>query len=299
MKQGFRHIRAFLQTAHLGSFTRAAQTLHVSQPALSVQIRQLEEELGVQLFSRDRRTVTITEAGRNMIAPLQRILNEFDDAVQTGHDIAGLTRGRLTIAALPSIAAAWLPQQIKNFHGLYPNIELRVADVPADTISQLLRNEEADLALGPWISRDRALSFRELWVDQLHVFFPPGHPLATVKKPTLRTLARYPHIVTRPGTSVRQVLHHALEQAGLDIEIVCEAAYLSTAISMVRAGLGITVLPLSTLSAAPCGGLFYRPVANKYLGRRLGLLALTRTVASPAAVAFTDLLLSQRDRRQG
>lgn len=297
MKQGFRQIRAFLQAAESGSFTQAASALHVSQPALTVQIRQLEEELGVRLFDRDRRRVTLTPEGRNMLAPLQRILDEFQSAVAQAHDLAGLRRGRLTVAALPSIAAAWLPDLIRDFRAVHPGIEIRVADVPAARLQTLVRDEEADLGLGPWISRDRALRFEALLEDRMHVFFPAGHALAVSRQPTLKGLARYPHIVTSPGTSVREALHRALEDGGLDIEVACEVAYLSTAIGMVRAGLGIAILPLSTLSAASCQGLEHRPVANAHLRRRLGLITAKRKTPSPAARAFIAALLAARISR--
>jgi DNA-binding transcriptional LysR family regulator len=294
MKQGFRHIRAFLQAAQSGSFTQAATTLHVSQPALTVQIRQLEEELGVKLFDRDRRRVTLTPAGRNMIVPLQRILDEFQGAVEQAHDLAGLQRGRLTIAALPSIAAAWLPGLIRSFHALHPGIEIRIADVPATRLQALVRDEEADLGLGPWVSRDRALQFQALLEDRMHVFFPAGHPLEVTRRPTLEKLARYPHVLTGQGTSVREVLHRALEAAGLDVEVVCEVAYLSTAIGMVRAGLGVAILPLSTVSAAPCADLEHRPVASTDLNRQLGLITAKRKAPSPAAAAFITALIAAK-----
>ncbi|CAM5221667.1 HTH-type transcriptional regulator HdfR [Castellaniella defragrans] len=213
MKRGFRQIRAFLEIARQSSFTRSAQALHVSQPALTVQLRQLKDKLGVRLFDRDRRGVSSTAAGRSMLGPLQRILDKFDGVVEHGRDLAGLKRGRLTIAALPSIAAAWLPGVIRDFREReYPGIDIRVADVPSDQIQSLVRDEAADLGLGPWVSRDRAVQFRELLVDHMGVFFPPGHALSAARRPTLRMASRYPQILTTPGTSVRQMLHHALEK---------------------------------------------------------------------------------------
>ncbi|CAM5221198.1 DNA-binding transcriptional LysR family regulator OS=Castellaniella defragrans OX=75697 GN=HNR28_000108 PE=3 SV=1 [Castellaniella defragrans] len=294
MKRGFRQIRAFLEIARQSSFTRSAQALHVSQPALTVQLRQLEDELGVRLFDRDRRGVSLTAAGRSMLGPLQRILDEFDGVVEHGRDLAGLKRGRLTIAALPSIAAAWLPGVIRDFQREYPGIDIRVADVPSDQIQSLVRDEAADLGLGPWVSRDRAVQFRELLVDHMGVFFPPGHALSAARRPTLRMASRYPQILTTPGTSVRQMLHHALEKSGLDVEVACEVAYLSSAISMVRAGLGVSILPLSTLHAAACEGLEYRRIWGSHLSRRLGLITLRRASPSPAAQAFVELLLARR-----
>jgi len=293
MKQSFRHIRAFMQAAKLESFTLAAQSLHVSQPALTVQIRQLENELGIRLFDRDRRHVTLTPEGRSMLEPLQRILDEFQGAVEQAQDLAGLKRGRLTVAALPSIAAAWLPPMIRDFREAHPAIEIRVADVPAPHIQRLVKDEGADLGIGPWLNRDRALQFQELLQDRLHVFFPAGHALSATKQPTLEHLARYPHILMSPGTSVQEALHRALEDSGLDIDVACEVAYLSTAIGMVRAGLGVAILPLSALHAAQCDNLEHRLVADGHLRRRLGLITLRHKTPSAAAQAFITELMSR------
>src|SRR5579864_3185770 len=101
MIDGMRHIRAFLAVARLGNFTRASQYLYVSQPTLTVQIKQLEEFLGVSLFDRNNRRVQLTQAGRDLVAPLERILADIEDIVNGVNDTAGLRKGRVTVAAVP------------------------------------------------------------------------------------------------------------------------------------------------------------------------------------------------------
>lgn len=289
MKRGFRHIRAFLHVAQEGSFTRAAEALHISQPALTVQIRQLEEELGIRLLNRDRRSVTLTDAGRRMLTPLRHILDQFDDVIEHAHDLVGLRRGLLTIATLPSVAAASLPGIIGKFREQYPNIDIRLSDVVAEEIIAMVRNGTADLGIGPLVSRDRAIAFQHLFSDRMHVFFPANHPLGTEPDPTLKRLTDFPHILTAQETSVRKTVQHALEAESLTINVACEAAYLSTAISMVKAGLGVSILPLSVLHAASCEGVQHRPITDCDLHRRLGFLTARRTTQSPAATAFIDI----------
>lgn len=289
MKRSFRHIRAFLQVAKEGSFTRAAEALHISQPALTVQIKQLEEALGIQLLNRDRRTVTLTHAGSSMLTPLRHILDQFDDAVEQAHDLVGLRRGLLTIATLPSIAAASLPEIIYHYRKAYPNIEIRLSDVVAEEIVTMVKNGTADVGIGPQVSRDRAIEFQHLLTDRMDVFFPADHPLAVGPDPTLARLSDFPHILMAQETSVRKVVQNALEVQNLTIDVACEAAYLSTAISMVKAGLGISILPLSVLHAASCEGIYHRPINNKGLYRRLGFLTLRRTQCSPAVTEFIQM----------
>jgi len=289
MQRSFRHIRAFLQVVKEGSFTRAAEALHISQPALTVQIKQLEETLGIQLLNRDRRSVTLTHAGHSMLTPLRHILDQFDDAVEHAHDLVGLRRGSLTIATLPSVAAASLPDIIYQFRKTYPNIEIHLSDAAAEEILAMVRNGSADLGIGPLASRDRAIEFQHLLTDRMEVFFPAGHALANGPDPTLAELTEFPHILTAPQTSVRRTIQHALEAQNLTIDVACEAAYLSTAVSMIRAGLGISILPLSVLHAASSEGIYHRPIKDNDLYRRIGFLTLRRSSCSPAAFEFIQM----------
>lgn len=290
MEHGFRHIRAFLEVAKKGSFTRAAEALHISQPALTVQIKQLEETLGIQLLNRDRRSVTLTPAGTSMLIPLRGILDQFEGVVEQAHDLVGLRRGVLTIATLPSIAASSLPDIIYEFRKTYPRIEIHLSDVVAEEIVIRVKEGTADLGIGPLVTRDRAIKFQHLFTDQMNVFFPNGHPLATGPEPTLEKLTDYPHILTAKESSVRKVLQRALETDGLTIDVACEAAYLSTAISMIKAGLGISILPLSVLHAASCKGVLHRNIDHSGLSRHLGFITLRRASLSYAAAAFIKMV---------
>lgn len=289
MRHGFRHIRAFLEVAKKGSFTRAAETLHISQPALSVQIKQLEKTLGIQLLNRDRRSVTLTPAGTSMLIPLRSIIDQFDDAVEQAHDLVGLRRGLLTIATLPSIAASSLPDIIYQFRKTYPKIEIHLSDVVAGEIITRVKDGVADLGIGPLVTRDRAIKFQHLFTDKMNVFFPTGHPLSTGPDPTLEKLTDFPHILTAKESSVRKVIQRALETENLTVNVACEAAYLSTAISMIKAGLGISILPLSVLHAASCEGVLHRQINNHDLDRHLGFITLRRTSLSYAATAFIEI----------
>lgn len=290
MRSGFRHIRGFLQVAELGSFTRAAQTLHVSQPALTVQIHQLEDDLGIRLFDRDRRKVMLTPAGKRLLAPMQKVLDNFDDVRRLARELSDLRQGRLAIAALPSVAAAWLPQRIAKFHEVYPRIEVRVVDVVSDQVQTLVAEASVDLGVGTWTNRDLAIHFEKLFEDRMHVFFPPGHDLQSTGNPSLEAVTRYPHISTARTTSVRQLLEQALQKAQLSIEITCEVDRLSTAINMVRAGVGIAVLPLSTLDSISCEGLLHCPIKGNHLKREIGVMTPKHRVLSPAAEIFSTAL---------
>ena len=135
-----RHIEAFLAVARLGHFTRAAAALHVSQPALTVQIRQLEAALGVRLFDRNNRRVAITQAGRDLVAPLERISLDVASVVRHAHDLSAHRRGLVTVAALPSVAAGPLPQAIRRLADAHQGIVVRVRDAIAARVLELVKS---------------------------------------------------------------------------------------------------------------------------------------------------------------
>src|SRR5262245_45143532 len=128
MIDGFRQVRAFLAVARLRSFVRAAAELHVSQPALTVQVQQLERELGVKLLERNNRNVALTQAGEDMLLPLERLLIDAESIMGRGRDLATLRRGVLTVAAVPTVASALLPPVLREFCAAYPGITVRVRD---------------------------------------------------------------------------------------------------------------------------------------------------------------------------
>ncbi|HYG86804.1 MAG TPA: LysR family transcriptional regulator [Azospirillum sp.] len=290
MLQGVRHIKAFLAVARLGSFTRAAAEVNLSQPALTVQIRQLEESLGVRLFDRNKRQVVLTQAGRDLLAPLQRVLFDLEAVMNASHDLAGLRRGSVSVATLPSVAAGLLPIAIRRFTADHPNIDVNVSDVVAERIVQLVKAEEVDFGIGTRVGPDRDVEVVDFLSDRMCAFFPDDHPLAGRRPLLLKDVATFPLILTARGTSVRTLVERALEKEGLEIGLACEANYMSTAIGMVRAGLGVSVLPESAVDAASCEGIGVEPIRTPGLIRKIGFIHKTNRSLSPAAERFVQLL---------
>ncbi|ALG75252.1 LysR family transcriptional regulator [Azospirillum thiophilum] len=290
MLQGVRHIKAFVAVARLGSFTRAAAEVNVSQPALTVQIRQLEESLGVRLFDRNKRQVVLTQAGRDLLPALQRVLSELEAVMDAGHDLAGLRRGSVSVATLPSVAAGLLPLAIRRFAADHPNIDVKVSDVVAERIIQLVKAEEVDFGIGSRVGPDRDVEVIDFLSDRMCAFFPVDHPLAGRRPLLLKEVAAFPLILTARGTSVRSLLERVLEKEGLEIGLACEANYMSTAVGMVRAGLGISVLPESAVDSANCDGIAVEPIRTPGLVRRIGFIRKANRSLSPAAERFTQLL---------
>lgn len=290
MLQGIRHIRAFLAVARLGSFTRAAAELHVSQPTLTVQIRQLEEALKVRLFDRNKRQVLLTQVGRDLLPSLAQVLTDLEVVISASQDLANLRRGSVSIATLPSVAAGLLPMTIRRFAASFPDVAVHVSDVVADRILQLVKAEEVDFGIGSRLGPDRDIDVVDFLSDQLCVFFPEDHPLAGLPHPTLRDVAAYPLILTARGTSVRTMVDRALEKEELEIALACETNYMSSAVGLVRAGLGVSILPESAVHAAACEGIRMAAIRTPGLTRKIGIIRKRNRSLSPAAESFVQVL---------
>jgi LysR family transcriptional regulator, carnitine catabolism transcriptional activator len=295
MTAELRHIAAFLAVARLSSFTRAAALLRVSQPALTVQVKQLEDAFGVRLFDRDNRSVALTPAGRELVAPLERIMHDVEAVAGHARDLAGHRRGFVTLAALPSIAAGLLPRAIRVLADRHEGITVRVRDVTAGKIVDLVKSGEADFGIGSVIRPDPGLASQPLLNDRLCAFAPADHPIARKRHITLRALSDSPLILTSPDSSVRQIVERALAHARLAAHVAQEATYMTTAMGMVRAGLGIAVLPESAL-AGDAGGIRAVAIRTPALRREISILTSVGRSLSPAAQKLIDVLRHVRPR---
>jgi|KBSSwiS6_1023812.scaffolds.fasta_scaffold23266_2 DNA-binding transcriptional LysR family regulator len=289
MTAELRHIEAFLAVARCGNFTRAAAELHVSQPALTVQIRQLESALGVRLFDRNNRTVGLTPPGRELVAPCERILLDVRSIVEHAHDFAAHRRGVVSVACLPSIAAELLPRAIAGLTTRHEGIAVRVRDVVAARVLELVKSGEVDFGLGSCGRVDRELSEQQLLADRLAAFVPNDHALAEKRSVTLREVAAFPLILTGRDSSVRELVERALERERLSIHVAQEATYMTTALGMVAAGLGVAILPHAATTSAP-SGIRRVGIRTPALTRRIGIITKSGRSLQPAAQRLVEAL---------
>jgi LysR family carnitine catabolism transcriptional activator len=291
MTAELRHIEAFLAVARCGSFTRAADELHVSQPALTVQIRQLEAALGVRLFDRNNRTVGLTQPGRELVAPFERVLLDIRSIVAGAHDFAAHRRGVVTVACLPSIAAELLPRAIADLATRHQGITVRVRDVVAARVLELVKSGEVDFGLGSAGRVDHELTDRPLLSDRLAAFVHKGHALADKHHVTLREVAGYPLILTGPDSSIRELVERVLEREHVSVTVAQEATYMTTALGMAAAGLGIAILPHAAIASAPA---VVRRVSirSPALNRRIGIITKSGRSLQPAAQKLVEVLQS-------
>lgn len=290
MIREMRHIHAFLAVARWGSFTRAASELRVSQPALTVQVKQLETRLGISLFDRNKRRVSLTQAGRDLVAPLQRVIFDFESVITRTKDFVEHRRGIVAVGALPSVAAGLLPRAMRQLADQHPGIVVRVTDALAGRIAALVKAGDIDFGISSQMPTDRELTYQHLLSDRLCAFVLPDHPLVKKKTVTLRDLVAHPLILLVKGSSVRDIVERALEKKGLKISVAYESIYMSTALGMARAGLGVAVLPESALIVGAQAELRIVPVSTPSLTRKIGIVGKAGRSFSPAALKLIDAL---------
>ncbi|TWC22909.1 MULTISPECIES: LysR family transcriptional regulator [unclassified Pseudomonas] len=287
MKNSIQHIRAFLAVAHTGNFAKAAAALNLSPSALTVQIQQLEDWLGVALLERSPRHVTLTSAGQNNLLPMEKLLLDLDNIVSASRDLAALRRGVVTIAALPSLCAGALPPLLKQFREQFPGIEVRLRDVVARRIDTLVRDGEVDFGLGVRARTSHGLEFQSVLEDRLCLFIPADHRLASRRKVKLSELTTQPIILTGRDSSVRELVEQLFADANLALSPGLEANYMSTVLALVRQGLGVSLLPESADEGRE--GLVKIPVNHPGVTRQIGLIFRQGQTMAPAAEQFIKM----------
>jgi LysR family carnitine catabolism transcriptional activator len=278
-----------------GGFTRAAQALRVAQPSLSQGIRALERELGVQLFERVGRGVTVTAAGEVVIDAAQRVLRDASDLRDASAAAAGLHSGRLEIVALPTLAVDPLSRLIGSFRRSHPAVTVRVSE-PEDaaSIERQVASGRAELGFADLTTGLRGLVRVELFRQELLVVSPPdetddaaaalGAGPGTI---TAAAFGRLALVATPPGTSTRRLLDRTLARAGVEANVVVETSHREALVPLVLAGAGTTLLPPSMAAGAAAQGAVVRSLRPR-LFRRVGIVHRPGA-RSPAATAMLEL----------
>ena len=236
-------LRYVVAVARTGNFSRAAEQCHVSQPSLSQQIQKLEDELGERLFDRMKRQAKLTPPGEAFLHRAVRILEEADAAKREASDARSLLRGTVTIGVLPTIAPYLLPNAMAAFMEKFPGVQIVVQE---DTTARLLKMTlawEIDFALASHPIHDSRLEVRELFSEELLVALPPGHSLVRKRILTTRDLAGEKLIVMQEGHCLGDQVLAFCGRHDLHHHISFRGAQLETIQSLVRAGLGISLIP--------------------------------------------------------
>lgn len=267
-----RHLRYFLEVARTLHITRASERLHIAQPALTQNIQQLEQELGVQLFERKGRRITLTEAGRVFEREAEHSLRVFLGAQLAAQRAVRGEVGRVILGFQSTAGLTVIPQLLKRLGSNYPEIEVTLREMGTSAQRKALRQGEIDVAI-MYVVPDDEFSHHELTPDSLVIAIPESHPLAGRDSIALRELSEDRFVL--PAAEVADVLYHSVlaecADSGFQPKHVQEVSTAQTAMGLVSAGFGISVLP-AAVQVLPRKGVVLRPIRNSRLQVQLALL---------------------------
>lgn len=273
----------FIEVAEQRNFTRAAERLNLAQPALSQQVKKLESELGTPLLIRGRRETVLTQAGEVLLVKARALLADAAKAKQAVADVANLKRGKLILAAIPSVSGSWLPKFVRQFRKAHPKIELVLKEGRSDEVALMVDSAKAELGFLQFPADKKRFRSSKILSESFVAVIPARHPLAAGKEVSLQQLAEEPFIFYKGRA--REVVLAACRDAGFEPSVACESGQLETVRSLVAANLGVAVLPQLGI-LGPGNGYVVRPLIRPRLTRNLGWIAKRESDLSSVAKAF-------------
>jgi len=282
-----RRLGLFLAVVDHGGFTAAARAIHVAQPSVSLGVRELERELGAELFVRSRRGATLTPAGEALVGPARQAQRAITTAAAAVAAVSGLTTGHLDLASLPTLAADPLAPMVGRFRRAHPGVTVRLA-APADPIdvAASVRSGETEVGVTEAGPAAEGLASRLVAEQDVVAVSPPGTTGSGDPLP-VRALAEVPLVLTAPGTSLRDLVDRALADAGVVANVAVQTAQRDALIPLVLAGAGTTFLPSGVAEPARSLGAVIRRLRPSL--RRTIVLVHRPGAVSPAAARFLDL----------
>ncbi|AZC36700.1 LysR family transcriptional regulator [Pseudomonas chlororaphis] len=285
-----KQIRAFLAVAQSLSFAVACERLHLSQSALSLTIKALEDGLGGRLFSRNTRNVALTPEGEALVPLARRLIADWDNAEDELRQRFTLQRGRVTLAAMPSFAGNLLPPILKTFRARYPQVNVTVNDVINEQVLEMVRDRQVELGVVFEPQQSASLQFTPLYIDRFVAVVPSDSPLADLKDIDWQSLLEQPFITLQRPSTVRVMLEEHLRARDMKLPVEFESHQLATVGRMVASGLGVSAVP--ALCAGQMRELGARCITlrDPVVERAIGVLTNPGHELSSAAQALFDIL---------
>ena len=291
MNTTIKQLRAFVAVAKTHSLAEASAQLHVSQPAISIAIRSLEESLGGDLFSREGRQLVLTPEGATFVERAQQLLYNWDNTLDAVQQRFRLQQGQLSIAAIPAFALNQLPELLRQFHQQHPDINIVLEDIVMERVVNAVQEGRAELGFSFRPDDLGNLSFTPIGDDRFVAVLPAGHALARKKLVRWQDLAQERFIAMNRGSAVRRWTDAAFGE--VPPRLLCEANQLSTIGRLVQSGLGVSAVPSLCEQQMDAYGLVCKPLAEPVVTHAVGILAREAGALSAPAQAFLSVALEQ------
>lgn len=285
-----RQLRYLVALSEERNFTRAAERELIAQPALSQQIRRLEDELGLALVERTTRRVAMTDAGELLVGRARRILAEVDAANAEMQALSGIHAGRMTVGAMHTMGPIDLSLALAIFHQRHPGVELTVREQSSEELAEMLRIDELDVAFLSVTERieSHGLGLVQLVSEELVVILPHGHSLARRPRLRMADLGDEHFIAYRPGARLRELLVSAGRDAGFEPRVTLESNESQRIRQLVGRGLGVAILPRSD-AEGPGADVAVSALTDPALTRDITLAWREGRRPAPAAAEFLEL----------
>lgn len=285
-----RQLQAFLAVYRLRKLGAAAAQLFVTQSAVSVLIRQLEEGLGVRLFERSTRSLQPTPAAHEALPVAERILGDLEGLVSGLRELSELRRGEVSLVITPTLAAMLLPAVVQAFAARHPGIRLRVTDCAPDQFLPRIVGGMVDLGIGTPEQAGSEVEQRALLRDRLALVCRRHDPLARLRRVRWADLDDVSVVAGRAGYGVRQLVDLAAAEAGIRLRVSHEISFQSTALWMVASGLGPAIMPSAYAAHAADPRLVIKPLGEPVVRRDIYIVTRRGRQLSPAGEAFVEVL---------
>ena len=290
----FRQLKVFVEVARKLSFIRAAEALHLTPPAVTMQVKELESAVGLPLFDRRGRTVSLTTTGEYFLVYARKLLSTLKDAEDAMARFKRVETGLLNIG-LVSTAKYFIPHLLARFKEEHPGLEVRLqVSGNREQLLALLHANEIDLAVMGRPPKEMATRAEPFAAHPFVFVCPPGHPLPAIGTPPVAALADYPFIVREPGSGTRKAMEDFLREHGVEPRITMEMSSTETIKQAVMAGMGISFLSLHTVGLELRSGLLeVVEVEGTPVMRTWNLVHLLSKLLSPAAEAFRYYIIEE------
>lgn len=288
-----RQLKAFLAVHQTGSFTKAAEKLHLTQSALSGLIKEFENNLGLKLFDRTTRQLEISENGKNLLPYITNVLNEMGSLIDEIESLKNLEKGRVRIAITQQLASTQFPAVIAKFIEKHPNIEVFITDSGVENIQQSVENSEVDFGIGPERTLTSGLDQEFLFSLPFHLVCLPSHPHAQKSFVSWQDI-NSSELITLSGSFTELISQELLRSAvKTPLHARQEVNYMSTALSMVKSGLGITLCLPYVNDWVKLNNLKMIPIKNPLIYRRFFLYFRKGRNHTPATEQFIKIFLEE------
>lgn len=286
-------LKAFVAVARTSSFARASEQLHLSQPALSLSIRNLEQALGGPLLIRTTRQVRLTPEGALLLPQALQLLADWENVRERLRQRFTLQRGHVTIAAMPSFAGNVLPGILASYLDRYPNIEVTVQDVVNEEVIELVQSGRVELGFGFEPEASPQLDFTSLFADTFIAILPPGAAGITARSITWKQLLAQPFVGLQKPSSMRRLLEESVADAGMQLAVALECHQLATVGQLVAQGVGVSVVPSLCRPQMTALGVQCVPVSRPMIRKAVGIITRRDHKLSAAAAAVVGMARSK------